>query len=82
MPTSVPRATPLLEFASRERSLWVNGAPLILKGINWYGFETEGEETPRLSHARLKAEGRAGASSRGIRHPAWYGLRTALMPLP
>ena len=29
-----------------------------------------------------KAEGRAGASSRGIRHPAWYGLRTALMPLP
>ena len=41
MPTGVATAPPLLEFSSRDGSLWVNGAPLILKGINWYGFETE-----------------------------------------
>ena len=41
MPAGVATARPLLEFSSRDGSLWVNGAPLILKGINWYGFETE-----------------------------------------
>ena len=41
MPTGVATGPPLLEFSSRDGSLWVNGAPLILKGINWYGFETE-----------------------------------------
>ena len=41
MPAGVATGRPLLEFSSRDGSLWVNGAPLILKGINWYGFETE-----------------------------------------
>jgi hypothetical protein len=41
MPTGVPVPPSPLEFSSRDGSLWVNGAPLILKGINWYGFETE-----------------------------------------
>lgn len=41
MPNGVATAPPLLEFSSRDGSLWVNGAPLILKGINWYGFETD-----------------------------------------
>ena len=41
LPAGVATGRPLLEFSSRDGSLWVNGAPLILKGINWYGFETE-----------------------------------------
>ena len=31
---------PLLTFASRNGTLYANNSPLILKGANWYGFET------------------------------------------
>ena len=41
VPVSIPTplSMPVVEFKSSDGTLWMNGAPLVIKGANWFGFE-------------------------------------------